>query len=51
MIDLFIRCRDIASCPRTIWEFGNIWENVATENCVTQLWLMTKPSVVQPISH
>ena len=30
-----------------------IWENVATGNCVLQLWLMTEPSEVhrvQPIS-
>ena len=28
-----------------------IWENVATENCILQLWLMTEPSEVWPISH
>ena len=28
-----------------------IWENIATENCVLQLWVMTEPSEVQPISH
>ena len=28
-----------------------IWENVATGNCVVQLWLMTELSEVQSISH
>ena len=40
MADLFIRLRDIAGCPWTIWEFGNIWENAATGYCVLQLWLI-----------
>ena len=26
-----------------------IWENVATRNCVLDLWLMTEPSEIQPI--
>ena len=48
MTDLFTRRRDIASChaPNRA-----IWENVAMGNCVLQLWLMTEPSEVQPISH
>ena len=32
MTNLFIHHRDIGSCPGTIWEFGNIWENVVMVN-------------------
>ena len=45
MTEVFIRRRDIASCPWTIWKFGNIWENAI------QLCLMTESSEVQSISH
>ena len=28
-----------------------IWKNVPTRKCVLQLWLITEPSEVQPISY
>ena len=45
----------VADTYQVVFESNRaIWENVATGNCILQLWLMMEPSEVhrvQPISH